>query len=65
LVKGKSDSSENRRGKLIFRATVPWYLPCRILELEAEVSANEQVNTMPAAPQANAGKQQNPTTAVC
>jgi hypothetical protein len=35
------------------------------LELEAEVSADEQENTMPAAPQANAGKQQNPTTAVC
>jgi hypothetical protein len=35
------------------------------LKLEAEVPANEQANTKPAAPQANAPKQQNTTPVVC
>ena len=63
--KGKITARKNKRGKLIFKLTVPRYLLARTLKLEAEVPANEQANTKPAAPQANAPKQQNPTPAVC
>jgi hypothetical protein len=63
--KGKITARKNKREKLIFKLPVPRYLLTRTLKLEAEVPANEQANTKPAAPQANAPKQQNPTPAVC
>lgn len=63
--KEKITARKNKRGKLIFKLTVPRYLLTHTLKLEAEVPANEQANTKPAAPQANAPKQQNTTPAVC
>jgi hypothetical protein len=45
--KGKITARKNKRGKLIFKLTVPRYLLTRTLKLEAEAPANEQANTMP------------------
>ena len=62
--KGKVTARKGKRGKLIFKLTVPRYLLTHTLKQEAKAPANEQEKTMSAAPKANAGKQQNLTLAM-
>jgi putative transposase len=65
---GKVTARKNKRGKLIFKLTVPRYLINSSLKLEAELRSNDhkkEKRPPQSAPQANAGKQQNLTPAAC
>lgn len=65
---GEVTVQKDKRGRLIFKLTVPRYLIKSPLKLEAELRSQDRkkVKQSPqSAPQADAGQQQNPTPATC